>query len=156
MLNHVWSVLCRRAIIDSSTNNLTISDVLEELTIDIKVEKQNADKMKQINLPLEFEIVSMWKKEDVVTTHLKADCEIEVLSPEGKQMKTFTQLVDMPSGMKRLRTILKVMGFVVEGSGEYLLKVSVKEEGHKTFKAVSELPLVVNLNKEIVDELPKS
>lgn len=156
MLNHIWSLLCRRAIVDSGTNNLTISDVLEELTIDIKVEKQNADSMKQINLPLEFEIVSFWKKEDDSTTHLKADCEVEVVNPEGKHMKTFAQKIDMPSGMKRLRTMLRVMGFVVEGSGEYNLKVNVKEEGQKNYKTVSVLPLTVNINKKVVSELPKA
>lgn len=156
MLNHIWSVLCRRAIVDSGTNNLTISDVLEELTIDIKIEKQNVDAMKQINLPLEFEIVSFWKKQDDVTHHLKADCEIEVLNPEGKKIKTLPQVIDMPSGMKRLRTILRVMGFVVEGSGDYTLKVNVKEEGHKTYKTVSLLPLTVNINKEVIPQQPKA
>lgn len=151
MLNHIWSVLCRRVIIDSSTNNLTISDVLEELTVDVKTERQDTTPIKQINIPLEFEVVSFWKKEGIAKSHIKAACQVEVMNPEGKKTKDFLQVIDMPSGMKRLRTMLKVMGFVVENSGEYILKVSVKEEGDKIYKTVAELPLIVNINRQIVD-----
>ena len=156
MIKHIWSVLCRRAIVDSGTNNLTISDVLEELRIDIKVQQKDAESLKLINVPLEFELVSLWEKEGDKSQHLKADCEIEVASPEGKQMKIFNQLIDMTPDMRRLRTMMRVMGFVVENPGDYMFKIRIKEEGNKFFKTVSELPLEVHLNKEVVKELPKN
>lgn len=155
MIKHVWSVVCRRAIVDSATNNLTISDVLEELRIDLKVEAKNAETLKLINIPLEFEVVSLWQKEGDKSEHLKADGEVEIVSPAGKQMKTFAQAIDMSAGMKRLRTMLRIMGFVVENPGEYILKVNIKEEGNKMYKTVAELPIEVHLNKEVVSELPK-
>lgn len=154
MIKHIWSILCRRTIIDSDTNNLTISDVLEELKVDIKVQQKDADKLKLINIPLEFEIVSLWKKEDR-NQHQKADSTIEVISPDGKLMKTFSQIVEMPVGMKRLRSRMKVMGFAIENEGEYIFKINIKEEGNKMYKTVAELPFEVHLNKEIVSELPK-
>lgn len=156
MIKHIWSVLCRRSIIDSTTNNLTISDVLEELKIDIKVEEKDSANLKVITLPLEFEVVSMWLKDRKdIQSHLKADCDIEVISPIGKTMQNFAQKIEMPAGMRRMRTILRVIGFAVEDSGEYTLKINIKEEGYKTYKTVAELPLEVSLNKEVVTELPK-
>lgn len=155
MIKHIWSVLSRRAIVDSQTNNLTISDILEELKVDIKVEQKDADSLKKINVPLEFEVVSLWKKEGEGNQHLEADSTIEVISPEGKQMTTFSQIVNMTPGMRRLRTMMRVMGFVVETEGEYIFKINIREKGNKMYKTVAELPLEVHLNKEVVVELPK-
>ncbi len=149
MIRHIWSVLCRRAIVDSGTNNLTISDVLEELSVDIKVEKKNIESLKLINLPLEFEIVSFWKKEGDPTSDIKAESEIEVINPEGKSLQIFKQQVNLPPKMRRLRTILRVMGLTLDNSGNYTLKVTIKEEHDKAFQVVSEIPLQVQLNKQI-------
>lgn len=149
MIRHIWSVLCRRAIVDSGTNNLTISDVLEELSVDIKVEKKNIESLKLINLPLEFEIVSFWKKEGDPTSDLKAESEVEVINPEGKSLQTFKQQVNLPPKMRRLRTILRVMGLTLDNSGDYTLKVTIKEEHDKAYQVVSEIPLQVQLNKQI-------
>lgn len=156
MIKHIWSVLCRRGIIDRATNSLTISEVLEELRVDIKIEKKNENNLNSINIPLEFEVVSLWLKEGSITTHLRADSEVEIVNPEGKQIKTFHQEVNMPPNMKRLRTIFRIMGFVIENPGQYILRVNLKEEGQKMFKTVAELPIEVVLNKEIVEELPKT
>lgn len=154
MIKHIWSVLCRRSIVDSGTNNLTISDVLEELKIDIKVQQKDVDKLKLINIPLEFEVVSLWMKDDI-QQHQKAESTIEVISPDGKQMKTFNQVIDIPAGMKRLRSKMQVMGFVVESEGEYIFQINIKEEGNKMYKTVAELPFEVHINKEITTEVPK-
>ena len=33
MIEHIWSVLCSRSVIDSETNNVSIQDVIEHIII---------------------------------------------------------------------------------------------------------------------------
>lgn len=156
MLKHIWSVLCRKAIVDSSNNSLTISDVLEEVRVDVKIEKKNENVEQQIRIGLEFEIASFWQKTIDINHGAKGGCEIDLVNPSGRLMKTFREPIDMPAGMKRLRTMLRVVGFVVDGSGDYLFKIKAREEGQKTYKLVQEIPFTVVVHKEIVPDLAKA
>lgn len=156
MIKHIWSILCRKSIVDSETNNISINDVFEQLSVDLKAKKDDADKVKIINIPIEFEVVSMWVKND--KTNFKGNLNVEILNPKGVVVKNFEQPLEMPETMKRLRSRLRIMGMVVEEPGDYIFKVNVKEDGQKLYKAVAELPLEINLKKEFVDNLepPKS
>lgn len=151
MIKHIWSILCRKSIVDSETNNISINDVFEQLSVDLKAKKDDADKLKLINIPIEFEVVSMWVKND--KTNFKGNLKVEILNPKGVIVKNFEQPLEMPETMKRLRSRLRIMGLVVEQPGDYIFKVSVKEEGQKLYKADAELPLEINLKKEFVDNL---
>ena len=154
MIKHIWSVLCRKSSIDSETNNISLNDVFEQLGVDVT--SNNGKFPEVVNLPIEFEIVSMWCRE-VLEKHLKADIQIELVNPTGKKMKEFAEKVDMPVNMKRLRTRLRVVGFTVDMSGDYFFKVKVKEEGHAEYEQVAKLPLEVNLIKLKTDKnLPSS
>lgn len=156
MIKHIWSVLCRRSIVDSGSNNLTISDVLEELTVDLKLEKEQVGSTQTITIPLEFETVSFWIKEGDKSQNFKGESTVEVISPEGKALQSFKQLVNLPSDMKRLRTILRCMGLTLDNSGNYIIRVSLKADTEKDYKVVAELPLEVKLNKEILSKVHKS
>lgn len=144
MIKHIWSVLCRSSVIDKETNNISLYHVLEQLGVDIKINK-TAD---YINIPIEYEIVSLWLKTDHKKS-LKADVKIEMVDPEKNINKTFNQIISMPSAMKRLRSRLKVSGLTLSIPGEYFFKIKIKEEGQDNYRAVAELPLEVNLRKTI-------
>lgn len=156
MVKHIWSVLCRKSIVDSETNNLSINDVLEQLGIDVKIKKGNEDKVNVVNVPIEFEVVSMWVKDN--KSSFKGTVHVEIIDPLGKVVKTFEQPLEMQEAMKRMRARLRVMGMAIEQSGDYTFRVTIKEENDKSYKTVAELPLEVNLKKEIDNsiEVPKN
>jgi len=156
MIKHIWSILCRKSIVDNETNNISINDVFEQLSVDLKIKKDDADKLKQINIPIGFEVISMWVKND--KTNFKGNLNVEIFNPKGIVVRNFEQPLEMPETMKRLRSRLRIMGLVVEEPGDYIFKVNVKELGQKHYKLVSELPLEINLKKEFVENLeaPKS
>lgn len=149
MVKHVWSVLCRRSIIDSETNNISLNDIFEQLEVNAKIKKENenSEEPKKLNVPIEFEIVSMWVKDN--EQEFKAGLRIDIFDPEGKLIKNFIQKLEMTSTMKRLRSRLRIMGLVVENTGNYTFKVLLKEEGKTTCKNVAELPLEVHVNKTL-------
>lgn len=153
MLKHLWSVLCRKSIIDTETNNISINEVFEQLGIDLKANDPKLIAGSQINVPIEWEMVSMWINGNI-TAPLKAEYEVVITDPIGGSQKSFIQPIEMPIGMKRMRTRMKVMGLVVSIPGDYLFTVNLKEDNQKDFKTVAEIPLEIKINRELTKEKP--
>src|SRR3989344_8530142 len=97
MLKHVWSILCRKSIIDIDTNNITLSDVLERIIINVNQEENFKDKTLNYSLPIEFEVVSLWFN-DLGNKDLKVETKIEIFSPQGKLVTTFSHIFEIPLG----------------------------------------------------------
>lgn len=146
MIKHIWSVLCQKTIIDSDTNNISLVDILEQLTANVNI-KDPKNEPKEINVPINFEVVSFWLK-DSAEKVVKADLEIEIIDPEGKVLKKFPQTLKFPPNIRRLRSRLRIIGLVLTVSGNYIFKVKIKDEKRKEYQDVAELPLEVNLKKE--------
>ena len=72
MIDHVWSILCTKAVIDKDTNLLTLVDTIEEFTIEaagvLKTTPEGVEVIPSAEVPAEqlptipvtFEIVSLW------------------------------------------------------------------------------------------------
>ncbi len=149
MLKHIWSLLCAKSIIDSETNNLSVFDVFEQLSININVADQGSLPAGQINIPVQYEVTSLWLREDK-DEEFKGELQIEVINPDSKSGKTFEQPILLPAGTRRLRTRVKITGLVVSEAGDYLFKVKIKQPGEKEFIVVAEIPLEINLVKQVV------
>ena len=146
MIKHVWSVLCRRSVIDSETNNLSLYDVFEQLTVDLKFKEQDKDKLTKVTVPLEYEFVSLWYKQ--ANSKFEGQFKVDVWTPKGEIEKTFEQVFEMAPTMKRMRTRLRINGFVAEDSGIYLFKISYKEKNNNKYTEITDIPFEVNIKKE--------
>lgn len=60
MPKHLWSLLCRRGIVDKYTNLLTIVDVLDELSL--KIFPQMGEE--EVAMTLDGTLVSVWARSD--------------------------------------------------------------------------------------------
>ncbi|PJE67415.1 hypothetical protein COU95_02530 [Candidatus Shapirobacteria bacterium CG10_big_fil_rev_8_21_14_0_10_40_9] len=145
MIKHIWSVLCRKTVIDDETNNISLFDVFEQLGVNASTSEK---KDIQINVPINFELVSLWVKTTGGKT-LRASIEVEVIDPEAKRLKSFIQNLEFSTNIKRMRSRLRIMGLSLTTSGDYIFRVKIKEENQKEYITVAELPLEVNLNKKI-------
>jgi|SRR3989344_2034895 len=151
MLKHIWSLLCRRSTIDEETKNLSINEVLEQLTVDLRLTEREAGDFTHFQVPIEFEVINMWAR-DITEKKLHANLDIEVINPDGKTIKHFSHTFEVSPGVRRMRSRTRIHGFVIEKTGDYTFKVNIKENDQKTFKTVAELPLEVRLNKEVMKD----
>src|SRR5258706_4405510 len=139
MIKHIWSVLCLKALIDSDTNNLTIVDVLEELSINVSsAPVANAGVntgMNRIDIPITYEVVSLWIR-DSAKTKETVTLKVEVIDPSGKELNMFEQPAEMKEGLLRYRTRLKISGMEVTTPGRYTFHVKIKEEGKENYRSV--------------------
>jgi hypothetical protein len=102
-----------------------------------------------LNIPFSYEIVSMWVREDKSKIQ-EFDCEVEVFNPSGYSVFKFPQKITMGIGIRRIRTRLQVQGIIISLAGDYIFKVKIKPNKTSKFITVAELPLEVNLSKEVM------
>lgn len=76
MMKHVWTVLCSRSIRDAESNNVTLVNVLEQITIK---DFLKADGLADIN----FEIVTLWSRLDI-NIPIEGTARIIFMEPSGK------------------------------------------------------------------------
>lgn len=153
MINHIWSLLCRRSVIDSETNNLSVYDILEQLTVDIKIKRGGEDKITKINIPIEYEVISFWVKAPEIK-EFKGGIKLEIISPEGKIEKTFEQPLEIPKDKRRLRSRIRISGFVANTAGIYIFRINYKEGIKDQYIKAADVPLEVILKKELIENIP--
>jgi hypothetical protein len=141
-MKHIWSILCKESVIDRNTNNISILNVLEEMIL-LPPSREVMEKSKKpIKIPLKLELVSLWEDKKR-SREKKLDVRIEKYGPGKEMISVFERKIPIPKDKKRLRTIVKIMGFGFTKPGTYLFRVRVKTK--KRYKLVAELPLEVHI-----------
>jgi hypothetical protein len=136
-MKNIWSVLCQESSVDSQTNKVSLFNCIEELTLGFpKKEDINADPK---NIPMSFDIASLWLKDVNDSNNFRVS--VDFCDPSDKILKSFEQNFSFEPGKKRLRTFIKVNGFIIVSEGTYKVRINY-EQDNKT-KLVSELPFDV-------------
>jgi hypothetical protein len=151
-VRYIWSVLCTSSILDSDTQNLTINNVLESVSINVKketVEKRNTNKTAGYAVAANLHIVSKLIKKTPnkdVTLELK----FEEVDPDGKTLSsTIPQKIDFKRQYKNLRWRTNFTPLLVNRSGDYHIRVLLKESDDSEFIEVDRIPLELKLNEEL-------
>ncbi|MEX2405157.1 MAG: hypothetical protein WD579_00980, partial [Candidatus Paceibacterota bacterium] len=81
-VKHVWSILSKTSAIDYQSNDLTIIQVIDELTAQIPEGEGNIS----INFPMQ--LTSLWKRVDTddIKTDAQCDVRVDFIDPTGKKM----------------------------------------------------------------------
>jgi len=130
-------------VIDQETNNLSLSDILENLAVEVS--SLEDVKGKSFNVPINYEVVSYIVKTDL-SKAVSAKVELNIVDPNGKVVSTYQAPFEMPLGMDRMRTRLRIEGLVVTTAGNYSFKISLSESGSEKFKQVAEIPFDVKIS----------
>jgi len=136
-MKNLWSILCSKSVVDSSSNQLSLFDCIDEITINFSNAEDIKKPMK--NIPINFEIVSLWLDENIFQVR-KFDYAIDIIDPEGKMLKEITKEAVIEKNKKRLRTIMRISGMAVTTEGIYIFKIKYKE-AKNDFITVSEIPV---------------
>jgi hypothetical protein len=142
-MNHIWSVLCKKSIIDIDTNNITLNEILEEVSFGVPLE--TALKF-PANFNFEYELVSFWTS-SIFKGGEKFYTEIELISPDKKVINKFEQEMAFPEGKTKLRTRIKANIITATKEGEYIFKVKAKAKKFEKFKVFAEIPLTIAIKR---------
>ena len=135
MIEHVWTVLCRRAVVDSETNSMSLFDSVEVLQFGIA---QPADAPAPEGLPVELELVTLWIRSDrTVPEHSR--CRVAVQFPDNSERQVGeTVEIDLRE-FERLRSRVHFSGIPFSGSGRYRFLVQLQDGDNWT--TVARTPL---------------
>lgn len=145
MIQHIWSILCERSIIDDSSNNISLLNVIEELTLTpppgmkagVAVETGSGV------VPFNYEIASLWTREKSDKPEL-GRAKIMLIDPFGKSKASNEVELDLRS-YERLRTRQRFNGLPMSGVGQYTFLIQLQGENGKEWIDVARVPLQVKI-----------
>ena len=107
MIRHIWSVLCSQSVIDAQSNNVSLFNVIEQLTVVMK--KTIIPEGKIPLLPISLELVTLWERGELEQGGSRAMWRSTSLDPTGKRLGGQDINVDV-SAARRCRTKLAFGG----------------------------------------------
>jgi hypothetical protein len=147
-VRHVWSILSASSILDSETQNLTINNVLDDISINIGkelVEKKSADKTSGYAIPANMHIVTKLTKK-VPNKDIGVEIKYEEIDPNGVVLtSSVPHKIDFKKQYKNLRWRTNFTPLLVNQSGQYHIRVSIRESDDSEFMEVDRIPLEVSL-----------
>jgi len=142
MINHAWTVICEKSIIDRDTNNVSL-DVLEQVNFKMPLLPKEIE---GIIIPLRVEIVSLWycEREEKGT---KGTGRLRIETPNKKEVANVKIDIDFTSSCRhRTRNRLDGLPVPKETSGYFNFIIEIKSGDH--WREVSRVPLEVTLDTD--------
>lgn len=142
MAKHVWTVLCRDALLDRFTNNVSLINIVERIELsDIANEHPGEN---PIPRKLKIDIVSFWVRSDPATPET-GTARISLITPDGSRTKpSLLPPLDLENTFRVLifgeRQKLPYVG---PGIYEHLVEVATQDQ--KDWQEVARIPIEVVL-----------
>lgn len=121
MARLLWSLVCRRALIDETFKAVSLIDVLEG--IDVRLPPGEALQV----VPIELASVSLWTRNDPGKSESSSTQRIRVIGPDGTQSAPVISEVNL-WGHRNWRNIVHFQGFSFRGHGDYTFVVELGTE----------------------------
>lgn len=143
-IKHVWSVLCTNSSVDSSTNNISLFNVIEQIQLEgLDQAKLEELKNEVKSVGFNLELVTYWKS--FKKGELEIDQYVEFIDPEGKVLNKLDVPFKTKKDEKGLRNILKIQGINFTLTGEYKYRIYAKERNETKYELVNEIPLDIKV-----------
>lgn len=142
MAEHLWSVACSRVCVDKFTNQVSIHDVLEEMTIALA--EPAPDFSTSPGFQHTFQVVSLWRRSDPEVPE-QGRCRLRALAPRDPQSTESGESVLSLDTNERTRTIVTVGALPYRGAGTYYIVVEVRDG--EEWKVVSRIPIELHVKE---------
>jgi hypothetical protein len=141
-MEHVWTVFCRRTLIDADTNQISIIDSIDDMSIVIQAGAKRLD--------IECVIASLWGRSDMRQPE-KGRFRMRLRTPSGKlAVDPKMYPLDLEDA-RWLRTRIQLYGLPIDGPGRYLFLTELEVEDGD-WKTVAQTPYEVEIMPEEGEE----
>ena len=141
MIDHVWTVLCSRAVVDRGSNNVSLENVIEQLRVRGKPGPGTG-----ITLPLN--IMTLWARSDAGQP-AKSRQRIRFVAPSGDLVGEQVCDIDLTEH-QRARSRGVYEGLLLEHAGRYRFLVDIWDEEQNGWRQVAAVPI------DVIFESPQS
>ena len=143
MLDHIWTVLCSRAMVDKFTNMVSLEGVIEQMTVHGQPEPGPA-------VPTNLDVMSLWARRDL-RIPAQARARLSVISPSGKTLGA-TEYDVLLEETERHRQRITFPAFPLETAGRYVFRVEVQLEAGGEWSECARVPLSVVFEPKVGDQ----
>jgi hypothetical protein len=137
MIEHVWSVLCSDSVIDRSTNNVSIFNVLEQIQAVTPREPEEG-----VTLPIRAQVVSLWHRVGTSQPEV-GEARVVLQGPDEQVILRDAHVLELTKS--RLRTRLLINGLPIRSSASYAVVVEYRQ-GEGSWNVATKLPLEVEFS----------
>lgn len=134
MIDHVWTVVCSRAVIDRESNNVSLQNIIEQINI-------KGEPIPDTAVAIQLEVVTLWARANTDGPS-RGSTHLTLLSPSGKALGSFESEVDL-SEYQRFRTRTHFQALPVTESGRYNFRVELQNEGESEWHQVAMVPVEI-------------
>lgn len=137
----LWGLVCSLSSIDLQRNNISLFNVIDQLSIP-KLGIKDIGKVK-IEVSLEHEVVFTWRRllnRNLCTNQVIADVKLSSIDPDGNKMgEVITQLRFAP-GERLMRFRVQTNSLKITKEGDYIYRAEIIQPGMDTFEHVMDIP----------------
>lgn len=144
MIDHVWSVLCWRSVVDRQRNNISLLEAIDRITITGPLAPEGAA------IPLELHLVTLWSRRDD-NSPCSGRGHMQLLSPSGEIAGESEYDIDLSENLQ-FQSILHINGIPVKEEGRHTFCVQL-QEGTK-WKDVARIPFRILVDPSDDQESP--
>lgn len=144
MINHIWTIICSKSIVDAETNNVSLLDVIEHIGLN---REPPLEENEITSIPITFEVLSLWERSPSSDIE-NANARMQIQFPDStlhQDMKIYN--LDLGSSI-RLRNRTTMNGFPFKGFGRYAIIIEIDQESDgNNWRKVAEIPLQIEQSK---------
>jgi hypothetical protein len=144
LINHVWTVLCSKSSIDNDSNNISLFEVLEQVSVEVPPGVQISDE--GINVALQFEMISLWSRSDINQPE-KGEARFDFRAPSGRTQEGKIVEINLTE-YERFRTRQRFSSIPLDSEGVYEFHVHCRPDPGAEWSSVANVPLHVVLRQQ--------
>jgi hypothetical protein len=135
MIEHVWTVICSRAVVDGDSNIVSLQNVIEQINV---VGEPPPDAV----IAIELEVMTLWARKDF-DVPARGHARTAFLLPSGKPgIGPIESSIDLTE-FKRHRSRGRFTALPIGQPGRYTFRVDYRGEGASRWRRVAAVPLEV-------------
>lgn len=138
MIRHGWTVLCTRSSVDSESNNISLFDLLEQLTIS---EPQQGPGI----AVFPHEVVSLWTRDNLGEGGV-AETRFVIVAPDATRTEGPALSIDL-TAFHRSRMRSRAPGLPIQGAGLYWIATELRQGENPQWAEVGRIPLEVRFGE---------
>lgn len=148
MAKHVWTLVCEQALVDRFTNNITIVNVVEQLSIGVERIGEAPEGEVLPTIPYNFTVVSLWHRSDN-SVEEEQTVRVRIVSPSGKLVAPEQELqVELKGERLRARHLATYRGVPIGENGDYKVQAqSLQKPGRWKTEDTVVIPVQISVTK---------
>lgn len=135
MARHLYSIVCRKVIVDKESNAISTIEIAETFEIGGIPNDQ------AVGVPLSLEMVSFWERSDRGTPET-GRTRLSLAFPDGSSVAGGESEIDLVPSY-RARTIVRMSGIPVKGSGVHHFGVELQDRETGRWTEVTRFPVEI-------------